>query len=228
MKYQIDKKMKHQICIFIILLSIGGKAIAQQIDPALSATVATGDMIKADALNDISKNQNKIASWQAIIAAHTETIRKYEKDIHDYLTNVSGAVKNLFEIKEAAEITTEIIKISNNLLKSAKDNPQGLAVVAIVQKHVTKTYQDMIGTYTYISSLTLNDKVLLNAAERNKITWTVLYELKRMRSNLLLLKFQIENYTLADLPQILFPMEYFYFVDGKRIAQEIIRDFSKL
>jgi hypothetical protein len=80
---------------------------------------------------------------------------------------------------------------------------------------------------TYYFIQTNAKKTLLNAAERNRITWTVLYELRKLKSSILLLCFQIENYTIADVPQLMFPTEYFYIVDGKRIAQEIIRDFSK-
>ncbi len=100
-------------------------------------------------------------------------------------------------------------------------------MLTVVSKQITKATEEMIGIYSYISSLSLSSDVLLNAVERNQITWTVLYKLRQIKSTLYLLKFQIDNYTLADLPQILYPMEYFYATDGKRIAEQIIATFNK-
>lgn len=189
--------------------------------------MAAGDAAKKKSLDGIKDKQNKIAALQTTIAANTAQIRKYEKDMYNYLSNVSAAIKNAYEIKEAASLTTEIVKCCGACLEAAKKNPQGIAVVALVNKQIAKVSADMASIYAYITTLALDKKTLLNAAERNRITWTVLYELRKLKSSILLLCFQIENYTIADVPQLMFPTEYFYIVDGKRIAQEIIRDFSK-
>lgn len=217
--------MKYLIVSLMFFVSIGSHA--QFIDPVLSGTVAAGDAAKKKSLDGIKDKQNKIAALQTTIAANTAQIRKYEKDMYNYLSNVSAAIKNAYEIKEAASLTAEIVKCCGACLEAAKKNPQGIAVVALVNKQIAKVSADMASIYAYITTLALDKKTLLNAAERNRITWTVLYELRKLKNSILLLCFQIENYTIADVPQLMFPTEYFYIVDGKRIAQEIIRDFSK-
>lgn len=114
----------------MFFVSIGSHA--QFIDPVLSGTVAAGDAAKKKSLDGIKDKQNKIAALQTTIAANTAQIRKYEKDMYNYLSNVSAAIKNAYEIKEAASLTAEIVKCCGACLEAAKKNPQGIAVVALV------------------------------------------------------------------------------------------------
>lgn len=215
------------LIVSVIIILFTNSMQAQQIDPALAGTIATTSAIETNAIKGSTKAQEKIAVMQASISANLQIVKSYEEKMHSYLQNASGAVKNAIEIKQCAELTTDIAKAFKSCADAAKRNPQGLAMATLVSKQVSKCTEEMIGVYSYITTLTLSKEVLLNATERNQITWTVLYKLRRIKSNMLLLQFQIESYTLSDLPAILFPMHYFYVVDGKRIAQGIIRDFSK-
>lgn len=219
--------MKYLIVSVFILFLCCNAIHAQFVDPVLSGTVASGDAAKKKSLDGIKDKQNKISALQTTIAANTTKIREYEKNMYDYLSNVSAAIKNAYEIKEAATLTAEIVKCCDACLSAAKENPEGIAVVTLVNKQIAKVSTDMASIYAYITTLALDKKTLLNAAERNRITWTVLYELRRLKSDILTLCFQIRNYNIADVPQLMFPMEYFYIVDGKKIAQDIIRDFSR-
>lgn len=218
--------MKFLIVSTLCIMCFFSEAFAQM-DPALTSAVVAGDASKKKSLDNIHKKQNSISALQSSIVANTTMIRDYEKKTYDYLSNVSSAVKNAVEIKEALLLTTEIVKAAGSCVEAAKKNPQGLAMVAVVNKHLTKLTTDMVGIYSYITTLSLDKKTLLNAAERNQITWTVLYDLRKIKSNIFLVQFQIENYTLADMPRVLFPEQYFYMVDGKRIAGDIVRDFRK-
>lgn len=218
--------MKYLIVSALCFLCSISKGFAQ-VDPALTGAVVAGDASKKKALDDIHKKQNSISALQSSIVANTTIIRDYEKKTYDYLSNVSSAVKNAVEVKEALLLTTEIVKAAGSCLDAAKKHPQGVAMVALINKNITKLTTDMVGVYSYITTLSLDKKTLLNAAERNQITWTVLYDLKKIRSNIYLLQFQIENFTLADLPRVMFPEQYFYIVDGERIARDITKDFKK-
>ncbi len=207
---------------------VSNRALAQQIDPVLAGAVTASGIAEYSAINSTKNAQNKIATYQAAITVELDRIRDYESKMYSYLQNASSAVKNAIEIKQAGELTVEIAKLFNELRKSASENPEGVLMLGIVSKEISKASSEMVGIYSYISTLSLSSKVLLNSAERSQITWTVLYKLRKIKSSLYLLKFQIENYTLADLPQVLFPMEHFYAIDGKRIADNIIKDFKKL
>lgn len=222
MKYQIDK------LIILFSLLLGTTYASAQVDPALTATVKLTSDAEKSVLNDIKSNQSKIAGFQAMVTADVKIIRDYEEKMYSYLNNVSGAVKNAVEIKQAAQLTSDILTAFTSCLNAAKKNPQGVVVTGLVNKQISKCTTEMIGIYSYISSLVLSKETLLNSAERNQIMWTVLYKLRLIRSDIMLLQFQIEQWTLTDLPYLLFPMEYFYVIDGKRIADKIIKDFSKL
>ncbi len=217
------------IKVFLLFCTLGFVNIgySQQIDPALASAVAISGGAEVNALKNTKKAQENIAFYQAAITLQMDRIRSVEQEVYGYLQNASGAIKNAIEIKQAGVLTTEIYTLFGELRQSAQNNPQGMLMLPVVSKQITKATEEMIGIYSYISSISLSSDVLLNAVERNQITWTVLYKLRQIKSTLYLLKFQIDNYTLADLPRILFPMEYFYATDGKRIADQIIASFSK-
>lgn len=216
-----------KIFLLICFVGISDVGFSQQIDPALATAVAVSGASEVNALKDTKTAQQNIAAYQAAISIQMDRIRDVEEKVYDYLQNASSAIKNAIEIKQAGVITSEIYTLFGDLQESAQNNPQGVLMLTVVSKQITKATEEMIGIYSYISSLSLSSDVLLNAVERNQITWTVLYKLRQIKSTLYLLKFQIDNYTLADLPQILYPMEYFYATDGKRIAEQIIATFNK-
>lgn len=216
-----------KIFLVICFVGISDVGFSQQIDPALATAVAVSGASEVNALKDTKTAQQNIAAYQAAISIQMDKIRDVEEKVYDYLQNASSAIKNAIEIKQAGVITSEIYTLFGDLQESAQNNPQGVLMLTVVSKQITKATEEMIGIYSYISSLSLSSDVLLNAVERNQITWTVLYKLRQIKSTLYLLKFQIDNYTLADLPQILYPMEYFYATDGKRIAEQIIATFNK-
>ncbi len=99
--------MKYLIVSLMFFVSIGSHA--QFIDPVLSGTVAAGDAAKKKSLDGIKDKQNKIAALQTTIAANTAQIRKYEKDMYNYLSNVSAAIKNAYEISETIISEKEVI-----------------------------------------------------------------------------------------------------------------------
>ncbi len=216
-----------KVFLLICFVGISDVGFSQQIDPALATAVAVSGASEVNALKDTKTAQQNIAAYQAAISIQMDKIRDVEEKVYDYLQNASSAIKNAIEIKQAGVITSEIYTLFGDLQESAQNNPQGVLMLTVVSKQITKATEEMIGIYSYISSLSLSSDVLLNAVERNQITWTVLYKLRQIKSTLYLLKFQIDNYTLADLPQILYPMEYFYATDGKRIAEQIIATFNK-
>ncbi len=211
----------------LCFLGVADVGFSQQIDPALATAVAVSGTAEVNALKETKEAQESIAAYQAAISIQMEKIRSVEEDVYSYLQNASGAIKNAIEIKQAGVITSEIYTLFGELTASAQENPQGVLMLTVVSKQITKVTEEMIGVYSYIASLSLSSDVLLNSVERNQITWSVLYKLKQIKSTLYLLKFQIDNYTLADLPQVLFPMEHFYAVDGARIADQIIASFNR-
>lgn len=228
MKSQINKTIAI-IAIFIAIGATTSTIFAQAVvsDPLLTGTVLSANEGEKKVLKDINNSHNKIAAMQTVIGANLKVMRSYEEKIYNYLSNVSDAVKQGFEIKQAAELTLDITKSFKSCAQAANKNPQGAIYTAIVAKKTSKLTQEMVGIYSYITNIALNKNTLLNSAERQMIVDNVLYKLRRIKSEMYLLQFQIEYYTLADLPAVLFPEQYFMAIDGKRIANKIISDYSK-
>lgn len=211
-----------------MMLFCANAAFAQVgLDPALLTAVKMGDMNEHAALKAINSRQRTIGELQATISANLLAIKGYEQKMYNYLANISSAIKNAFEIKQAKDLTEEIIGSFKSCAVAAAKNPQGLVYTAIVSRKTSKLTEEMTGIYSYVASLVLNKKTLLNSAERTLILDTIIYKLRKIKSEMYLLQFQIENYTLADLPQALFPEEYYMAISGKDIAKKIIRNYSR-
>ena len=156
--------MRSQIiksCFIIVLLLIGNNIYAQQVDPVLAGAVTASGVAESVAINSTKNAQNKIATYQAAITVEMDRIRDYESKMYSYLQNASSAVKNALEIKQAGELTVEIAKLFDGLRKSAVANPQGVLMLGIVSKEITKATSEMVGIYSYISTLSLSKKVAL-------------------------------------------------------------------
>ena len=217
------------VSILLLLIANSSNVFAQKVvtDPALTGAVVAGGKSEQGILKKINNNHDKIATWQTTISANLQIVKGYEEKMYDYLSNVSSAVNNAFELKQAAELTVEIIASFKSCATAASKHTQGVMYTAIVSRKTSKFTQEMTGIYSYISTLVLNKKTLLNSAERTLILDTIIYKLRRIRNEMYLLQFQIENYTLADLPQVLFPEQYYMTISGKDIANKIIRNYSK-
>lgn len=167
-----------KIIILLCIIGVADSGFSQQIDPALATAVAISGAAEVNALKDTKEAQESIALYQAAISIQMEKIKSVEEEVYSYLQNASGAIKNTVEITQAGVITAEIYTLFDELRSSAQENPQGVLMLTVVSKQITKATEEMVGIYSYISSLSLSSDVLLNSVERNQITWTVLYKLR--------------------------------------------------
>jgi ABC-type methionine transport system permease subunit len=197
------------------------------VDPGLVTAIGGAALAENTALNEVNKTQGKIAAAQAVIGANIKIMKDYEEKVYQYLSNVSDAVSQSFEIKEAAELTVEIANSFKTCAQAATKHPQGTLYTAIVARRTSTLTAEMLALYSYINSIALNKNTLLNSAERQMIINQVLYKLRNIKFQIYMLEFRIKNNTLADLPRFLAPKGYYYFTDGKRIADKIIRSYSK-
>jgi capsule polysaccharide export protein KpsE/RkpR len=114
--------MKKFILLTIFCTSVGITSYAQQTDPTLTgAVIAQSEMLKK-IFNNREKTQNKIIAAETAVTAAMERMHKVEDQMLDYLSNVQGAMQNLYQIKRAAELTTkEIPKICRFLKNLFQD-----------------------------------------------------------------------------------------------------------
>lgn len=214
-----------------MLFAITAKA---QVDPALTSTVAAGDMQIKNELTKINEKQTTIATLQAAIYANVSKVHSIESTMYNYLSNVSVAVQNLHQIVKAAELTVEITKNLKECSSAAVGHPRGALVTALVSNRYTKAYSEMVSLYGYLKTLVLtgNDGGqtvnLLNSGERLQIASDVVDRLETVNFDIQVLNYQINYWRWADLVENKDPMSFFYVTDGADVANNIINGFKSI
>lgn len=88
--------MKRILVLGTMALCIGLHVSAQQTDPALTgAVVAQSEMLKKIFKNR-EKTQQKIIAAETAVGVAMDRMHKVEDQMLDYLSNVQGAMQNLY------------------------------------------------------------------------------------------------------------------------------------
>ena len=234
--------MKRFILLTIFCTSVGIVSYAQQTDPTLTgAVIAQSEMLKK-ILNNREKTENKIIAAETAVTAAMERMHKVEDQMLDYLSNVQGAMQNLYQIKRAAELTTtEIPKNMSLLKKSLPEHLKGTAIALLVSDELTDAATQMASLYPFMKQLVTSgsyttsdydvngkpinqkNKVnLLNSAERYYVANEVVTKLESINTDLWLLAWQIRTMSWNDLWFGLDPEGWASFMSGKAIAEQLI------
>ncbi len=240
--------MKRFILLTIFCTSVGTASYAQQTDPTLTgAVIAQSEMLKK-IFNNREKTQNKIIIAETAVTAAMERMHKVEDQILDYLSNVQGAMQNLYQIKRAAELTTtEIPKNMSLLKKSLPGHLKGTAIALLVSDELTDAATQMASLYPFMKQLVTSgsyttsdydangkpinqkNKVnLLNSAERYYVANEVVTKLESINTDLWLLAWQIRTMSWNDLWFGLDPEGWASFMSGKAIAEQLIYEWKYL
>ncbi len=214
------------------------------VDPALTAAITA----QTGALKKVYDTRAK--RQQAIIAAETAAtlaltkIHQVENKVLEYLSNASGAMQNIYQIKRAAELATKEIPSNIKLVTSSiPHHLRGTAIAAIVSDEIRDASSQMAALYPLIAQLvssgsynvqdvngkTKKKKVnLLDASERYYIANEIVTRLESINTDLYLLAWQIRTYSFSDLFFHLSPESWCNIMAGKSIAEGIIREYSYL
>lgn len=237
------KKLKRYLLLGICLsLMWSWEAKAQQTDPALTAAVVTQTVEMNNIHKKRRKMQEKIIAAEAAVTVALDRVHSVENKMLDYLSNVQGAMQNLYQVKRAAELVTkEIPKNCDMLRKSVKGNLKGTAIAALVSDELTDVATQMAALYPFMKQLvtsgsyTVTDsdarkskhKVnLLNSAERYYVANEVLTRLETINTDLFILAWQIRTLSWNDLWFKLDPEGWASVMSGKNIVEGIIREWQ--
>lgn len=197
-----------------------------QADPLVSAAIATASATEKKSLDNINKEQKNILAAQVFVKTKLDQIKTIQKKTYDYLTNISAAVENARDIGKATSLTKQIYKLCGELKKAIANNPQGLLTTAIGTKQISQITSDVVSLYSYIASISLNRKTLLNSAERLTITAQVVHELEKIYFKLYSLVYSVYSLNLKDLVRLIAPSIYYDAIAKKDIAQGIINSWG--
>lgn len=237
-------KKKLTLGVLVLCLAGGGiPALAQQMDPALTATVIAQTTELKNIHKKRKKTQEKIIAAEAAVTVALDRVHSVEDKMLNYLSNAQGAMQNLYQIKRAGELVAkEIPQNCNLLLKSVGSNLKGTAIAAMVSDELADAATQMAALYPFMKQLVTSGKYdvagadgknekhkvnLLNSSERYYIANEVVSRLEAINTDLFILAWQVRTLSWNDLWFSLDPEGWANVMSGKNIIGGIISDWNQ-
>lgn len=237
-------KKKLTLGVLVLCLAGGGiPALAQQMDPALTATVIAQTAELKNIHKKRKKTQEKIIAAEAAVTVALDRVHSVEDKMLKYLSNAQGAMQNLYQIKRAGELVAkEIPQNCNLLLKSVGSNLKGTAIAAMVSDELADAATQMAALYPFMKQLVTsgsydvagadgkNEKHkvnLLNSSERYYIANEVVSRLEAINTDLFILAWQVRTLSWNDLWFSLDPEGWANVMSGKNIIGGIVAEWNQ-
>ncbi len=237
-------KKKLTLGVLVLCLAGGGiPALAQQMDPALTATVIAQTTELKNIHKKRKKTQEKIIAAEAAVTVALDRVHSVEDKMLNYLSNAQGAMQNLYQIKRAGELVAkEIPQNCNLLLKSVGNNLKGTAIAAMVSDELADAATQMAALYPFMKQLVTSGKYdvtgadgknekhkvnLLNSSERYYIANEVVSRLEAINTDLFILAWQVRTLSWNDLWFSLDPEGWANVMSGKNIIGGIVAEWNQ-
>ena len=238
--------IKKKLTLGVLVLCLAGgriPALAQQMDPALTATVIAQTTELKNIHKKRKKTQEKIIAAEAAVTVALDRVHSVEEKMLDYLSNAQGAMQNLYQIKRAGELVAkEIPQNCNLLLKSVGSNLKGTAIAAMVSDELADAATQMAALYPFMKQLVTSGKYdvtgadgknekhkvnLLNSSERYYIANEVVSRLEAINTDLFILAWQVRTLSWNDLWFSLDPEGWANVMSGKNIIGGIVAEWNQ-
>ena len=247
MKSQIVKGLFLLFMAFVCSpLTSSAKAVS--FDPALSSAVLTQTRMLEQIFKKRKKTQDKIIAADVAVSATLTRMHNVEDCILKYMSNVSGALQNLYEIKRAAKLVAVDIPNKMALVRRAvgQGHFEGTFVGTLATRRLVNITEDMMTLYPFMRELvvsgsysfdeydaqlqkvvTRHKKVnLLNSAERYYVCNTVLNKLEDIDNQLEYLAWNIRTMRWRDFLYSLDPFGWNKIMGGYFIADDVVREWK--
>ena len=238
--------IKKKLTLGVLVLCLAGgriPALAQQMDPALTATVIAQTTELKNIPKKRKKTQEKIIAAEAAVTVALDRVHSVEEKMLNYLSNAQGAMQNLYQIKRAGELVAkEIPQNCNLLLKSVGSNLKGTAIAAMVSDELADAATQMAALYPFMKQLVTSGKYdvtgadgknekhkvnLLNSSERYYIANEVVSRLEAINTDLFILAWQVRTLSWNDLWFSLDPEGWANVMSGKNIIGGIVAEWNQ-
>lgn len=238
--------IKKKLTLGVLVLCLAGgriPALAQQMDPALTATVIAQTTELKNIHKKRKKTQEKIIAAEAAVTVALDRVHSVEEKMLNYLSNAQGAMQNLYQIKRAGELVAkEIPQNCNLLLKSVGSNLKGTAIAAMVSDELADAATQMAALYPFMKQLVTSGKYdvtgadgknekhkvnLLNSSEHYYIANEVVSRLEAINTDLFILAWQVRTLSWNDLWFSLDPEGWANVMSGKNIIGGIVAEWNQ-
>lgn len=237
-------KKKLTLGVLAFCLAGGGiPALAQQMDPALTATIIAQTAELKNIHKKRKKTQEKIIAAEAAVTVALDRVHSVEDKMLKYLSNAQGAMQNLYQIKRAGELVAkEIPQNCNLLLKSVGSNLKGTVIATMVSDELADAATQMAALYPFMKQLVTSGKYdvsgadgknekhkvnLLNSSERYYIANEVVSRLEAINTDLFILAWQVRTLSWNDLWFSLDPEGWANVMSGKNIIGGIVAEWNQ-
>lgn len=202
------------------------------IDPVVATTVTVQTETLKATYHAREKKQNELIAVESAVATGMSAIHNVEKKMLEYLSNVSHAIQNLYQIKRAAALVVEIPKNAAALTDAVKKNPKGAVIAPIVSRQILELSAEATSLYPFMQQLVTKGSYnsgenahkvnLLNSAERYYIASTILSRLSNINTALVVLRYQIQYASWDDLLRKLDRQTWMAYWNTKATAENVM------
>ena len=151
------------------------------------------------------------------------------------MSNVSGLMQNLYQVKRTTElVTVEIPRNISEVTRACQGHLKGTAIALAVSDEIRSVYTEIGSLSALCTSLVKTKTVdgnkvnLLNAAERYWLCEKIVSSLEDINSALYILSWQIQYLSWEDLWRGLDPDTWANYMQGRWMAESCIRDWDDL
>lgn len=219
-----------------------------QVDPVLTSAVIVQTESLKSTYKERERTQKKILGSEITVGLSLERVHSVEEQMLEYLTNIQGAMTNLYQIKRATELVgVEIPKNIAFLTESIPHHLKGTAIAAVVSNEIADATAQMTTLIPFMKQLVVSgsyttqgydengnpvDKKhkvnLLNSAERYYIANEVVSKLESVNSSLFILAWQVNTLGWNNLWYKLDPEGWANIMSGKNAAETLVWQWKNL
>jgi len=219
-----------------------------QSDPALTGAIVQQMEVLKKIYSRRDSTQKKIIAAEIAVTTAMDKMHQVEDKMLNYMSNISGAFQNLYQIKRAAELVA--VDIPNSMAEVRRaigaGHFEGTAIALIASEELQDMTTEMMSLYPFMAelvtsgtyssedidengnSVTKHHKVnLLNSYERYWICDRVTGTLERINSSLIILSWQIRTMRLRDLFIALDPLSWYKLLSMKGIVEAAIYEWDR-
>lgn len=245
MKSQIVKVLLLVMCLTIGHATSGSCGV--QTDPVLTGAIINQLEVLKKIYARRDSTQKKIIAAEAAVTVAMTRMHEVENKVLEYMSNVSGAFQNLYQIKRAGELVA--IEIPHNMAEVRRaigeGHFEGTAMGIFAGKELGDITTQMMSLYPFMAELvtsgtysskdidengnivTKHNKVnLLNSYERYYICNTVVSSLEDINRSLMYLSWEIRTMRWRDIFYALDPEGWFKVLDMKNTVDYAVREWD--
>lgn len=185
----------------ISLLTLTVNASVVETNPLHVLAIAVGGEKINSAVKGQTKDMEKIAGHQAVMAGEFTQIKSWERKYNQYLTVTDGYAQ---AIKAGTMLYAEgvvMLREVYNLIKAVNTNPQGIAATLVMNDLYIEVSIEMAKTYDSLKGVIAKgtNENMLTGAERTQLLWQLNDNMYALNKKLRQLALSIAYFNAADV-----------------------------